>query len=129
MSSPLCRHCGLKAVNRPKGLCWTCYYRPGVAALYPSTSVFARRGHANGCHQPAPPARPTDAEPGSEDKLAVLESRAARGEGLWHPRDTVYSAPVPWALPRTKHFGVAVEMDKVDGETDPTFTTGGRGDV
>ncbi len=101
MSSPLCRHCGLKAVNRPKGLCWTCYYRPGVAALYPSTSVFARRGHANGFHQPAPPARPTDAEPGSEAKLTVLESRAARGEGLWHQGDPVLGpVRLSWLPPK-----------------------------
>ena len=29
--------------NRPRGLCWSCYYRPGVREQYPSTSKFARR--------------------------------------------------------------------------------------
>lgn len=27
---PLCRHCGQRKINRPLGLCWTCYYCPGV---------------------------------------------------------------------------------------------------
>lgn len=30
-----CRHCGKKA-NRPRGLCWNCYYDPAIGALYPS---------------------------------------------------------------------------------------------
>lgn len=36
-----CRHCGGDKVNRPRGLCWSCYYTPGVKALYPSTSKHA----------------------------------------------------------------------------------------
>ena len=42
-----CRHCHEGPVNRPRGLCWSCYYRPGVRDLYPSTSKFARRGEGN----------------------------------------------------------------------------------
>jgi hypothetical protein len=40
---PLCRHCHKHAVNRPRGLCWPCWYIPGVRALYPSTSKYANR--------------------------------------------------------------------------------------
>lgn len=32
---PLCRHCFKKLVCRPRGLCWRCYYTPGVQANYP----------------------------------------------------------------------------------------------
>lgn len=32
-------------------------------------------------------ARPTDAIPGTIEKIRVLARRAARGEPLWHPRD------------------------------------------
>jgi hypothetical protein len=39
----ICRHCGKKKVNRPRGLCWACYYTPGVKELYPVTSKFAPR--------------------------------------------------------------------------------------
>jgi hypothetical protein len=40
---PLCRHCGRRRPNRPLGLCWGCYYTPGMRALYPSTSKYAPR--------------------------------------------------------------------------------------
>src|SRR5713101_5531462 len=43
-----CRHCQRVESNRPRGLCWSCYYRPGVRELFPSTSKFARRGLGNG---------------------------------------------------------------------------------
>src|SRR5262249_21075557 len=83
----LCRHCQKVKSNRPRGLCWSCYYRPGVRDLYPSTSKFARRGVAdfNGRHRL--PEEPTDAAPGSEEKIQILMQRAERGEALWHPLD------------------------------------------
>lgn len=40
-----CRHCDTNAVNRPRGLCWTCYYTPGVLDLYPSTSKYCPKKH------------------------------------------------------------------------------------
>lgn len=39
----ICRHCQKVRANRPRGLCWGCYYTPGVLELYPSTSKFAKR--------------------------------------------------------------------------------------
>ncbi len=41
-----CRHCRKSSVSRPRGLCWGCYYTPGVRDLYPITSKFARRANA-----------------------------------------------------------------------------------
>ena len=32
--NPICRHCTKSKVNRPRGLCWSCYYTPGVKDLY-----------------------------------------------------------------------------------------------
>jgi hypothetical protein len=83
----LCRHCGRVPSNRPRGLCWSCYYTPGVREQYPSTSKFARRGVGdfNGKAQLAPEA--TAALPGTPEKVAVLEERARRGLSLWHPLD------------------------------------------
>ena len=52
----ICRHCRRSGVNRPRGLCWTCYYTPGVRELYPSGSKYARRGVGNFCGTPPPPA-------------------------------------------------------------------------
>lgn len=36
----ICRHCEKRNANRHRGLCWSCYYKPGVRELYPSTSKY-----------------------------------------------------------------------------------------
>lgn len=82
----LCRHCNRRPVNRPRGLCWHCYYKPGVRELYPSTSKYAFRGVGNG-QRKRPLPTPTDTLPGTPERVAVLEERAAREEALWHPDD------------------------------------------
>jgi len=82
-----CRHCRRVNSNRPRGLCWSCYYTPGVRELFPSTSKFARRGLANGHVVVDLPNEPTAAAPGSAAKVAVLEDRAQQGVALWHPDD------------------------------------------
>jgi hypothetical protein len=91
---PLCRHCEAKPANRPRGLCWGCYYNPGVLALYPSTSKYARQGVGNGFRCGAALPERTDALPGTEDKIAVLARRAAAGLALHHPDDPVLT-PCP----------------------------------
>src|SRR5260370_26428526 len=78
----LCRHCQRVKSNRPRGLCWSCYYTPGVREAYPSTSKFARRGVVDFNGRPAVAARPTGAPPGSPEKVAVLEERARLGLSL-----------------------------------------------
>ena len=86
-----CRHCGKARVNRPRGLCWSCYYRPGVRDLYPSTSKFARRGVRDFNGRVALPPMPTKAMPGTPAKVAVLEERARLGQALWHPLDARFN--------------------------------------
>src|SRR2546423_7813948 len=88
-----CRHCGRDRVNRPRGLCWTCYYTPGVRERYPSTSKFARRGVGNFCGAAPLPEFATDAMPGSEEKILILMERAARREALFHPDDNPLVMP------------------------------------
>src|SRR5262245_284257 len=83
----MCRHCKRVRSNRPRGLCWSCYYTPGVRELYPSTSKFARRGVDDFNGRAALPAAPTQAPPGSPEKVAVLEERARLRQSLWHPDD------------------------------------------
>ena len=89
----LCRHCKKVKSNRPRGLCWSCYYKPGVRDQYPSTSKFARRGVHDFCGKARMP-EPTTALPGTPEKVAVLEERARLGLCLWHPLDaTLDNAP------------------------------------
>jgi hypothetical protein len=43
---PICRHCGRKPRNRPRGLCWHCYYTPSISARYPTTSRYRPPPHS-----------------------------------------------------------------------------------
>ena len=91
----LCRHCQKVKSNRPRGLCWSCYYTPGVREQYPSTSKFAQRG-IDDFNGRAPLPAPTDALPGTPEKVAVLMQRARLKQALWHPQDATHEdAPLP----------------------------------
>jgi hypothetical protein len=83
-----CRHCSKSKVSRPRGLCWGCYYTPGVKELYPIPSdKLTRRGL--GIHYgdlPCPPAA-TDTLPGTPERVAVLEERMRLGYAIRHPED------------------------------------------
>lgn len=81
----LCRHCDRFPVGRPRGLCWSCYYRPGVRERYPPAAHTGRRGIGFGSTRR--PAEPTDAVPGSIEKVRVLMQRAINGQELFHPDD------------------------------------------
>jgi hypothetical protein len=84
---PPCRHCRAKPANRPRGLCWACYYTPGIQDLYPSLCAAHGKGVADRNGGSEAPAQPTSARPGSAEKIAVLTERAARGQSLWHKGD------------------------------------------
>jgi hypothetical protein len=88
-----CRHCAEAVVSRPRGLCWSCYYTTGVREQYPSTSKYGRRGLGNFSGRGAPATLPTDARPGSLEKIAVLMERVRLRQSLWHPHDATF-APV-----------------------------------
>ncbi len=87
---PVCKHCSKAKVNRPRGLCWSCYYTPGVKDQYPSTSKYARRGVGNFNGNAPIPCEPTIYPPGTPEKMAVLEERAKLKQALWHPLDAQY---------------------------------------
>ena len=91
----LCRHCHFGPVSRPRGLCWHCYYSPGLRDLYPSTSKYGRKGIGNFCGNAPLPALPTDAPPGSAAKIEVLIERAEKHQTLWHPDDATAAGPTP----------------------------------
>jgi hypothetical protein len=84
----ICKHCQCCKVNRPRGLCWTCYYTPGVKDQYGPVSKFGRRGLGNHLKSKLPlPERATSAIPGSEEKIRILMERVAKGQQLFHPED------------------------------------------
>jgi hypothetical protein len=83
----ICQHCKREPVTRPRGLCWSCYYSPGVRELYPSTSKYARRGFGNITGIRPLPARPTDTAPGTPERIEVYRERAKAGVCLFHPHD------------------------------------------
>lgn len=83
----LCRHCQRVRSNRPRGLCWSCYYKPGVRDLYPSTSKYARRGICDFNGRVTLPGAPTNALPGTPEKVEILAQRARLRQSLWHPED------------------------------------------
>ena len=86
----ICRNCSHCKVNRPRGLCWSCYYMPGVKELFPSTSKYARRGVGNFTGNAPLADAPTTAVPGTPEKLAVLEQRARLKQAIFHPADAKF---------------------------------------
>ena len=97
-----CRHCTRRKATRARGLCYTCSIDPAIRAQHPhSGSKTARRGIGHDA-KGRQPATPTDAPPGSEEKLAVMIDRAARGESCFHPDDATHFTagytPLPTAV-------------------------------
>lgn len=88
----LCRHCHTASITRPRQLCWSCYYTPGVREQYPSTSKFGRRGPGNFYGKAPLPPFPTAALPGSPEKVDLLCQRAQMRQELFHPADATHES-------------------------------------
>ena len=77
------KSCSIKA-NRLRGYGWQLKsFGNPVKVLQPNVND----SFVPACEVPE---SPTDAAPGSVDKVRVLGIRADRGEPLWHPEDTLY---------------------------------------
>lgn len=84
-----CVHCSMAVTSlRSKGLCYRCYECPEIRGRYPTVALktldlskFLGRADTTG--------GPTNARPGSPEKIRVLAARAANGVPLWHPGDEV----------------------------------------
>jgi hypothetical protein len=68
--------------TRPRGLCWRCHNQSEVRKLYRSTTDSGTP-HTGGFKL----GEPTEALPGTEEKVRVLKDRAAKGLALFHPQD------------------------------------------
>ena len=100
---PACVACGEKKANRPRGLCWTCYYRAGVKEAVP------RRKFGN--HQPDiyggyGLGEPTAALPGSHEKVEVMMERAEKNLSLFHPDDATGFAEGEDGVGEGRHRGL-----------------------
>lgn len=105
---PICKHCRTNKVNRPRGLCWNCYYTPGVKEQFPSTSKYARRGVGNFTGNAPFDEEPTVHAPGTPEKMAVMEARAKRKLALWHPLDAQYEGdPRPLSVLHLRQMAMA----------------------
>lgn len=76
-----CVHCGVMG-TRPRGLCWRCHSDYDIRQIYRSTTDSGTPTTGGLKH-----GEPTMALPGTEEKIRVLEERAANGLALFHPRD------------------------------------------
>jgi hypothetical protein len=86
-----CVHCGrVGGMRKPRGLCWKCYDSPEIRAKYPPT---APQSNPNRVVSPTPPLadNPTDAPPGSTEKVIVMEERVRNGRHIHHPGDALTS--------------------------------------
>jgi hypothetical protein len=83
--SRMCRNCLVRAANQPRRLCRPCYCLPEVRERVPVLSRSVRGLGFGGCGKL--PAEPTQARPGSEEKILVLMARAEQGVALHHPED------------------------------------------
>jgi hypothetical protein len=95
---PRCRHCGCRVASRPRRLCRHCHDDPAIRQQYAPRRPCGRRG--TGTDSPGGIPRPlprhgTAAEPGSEDKIAILQQRARQGQQLHHPADRRLPHPLP----------------------------------
>jgi hypothetical protein len=83
-----CRNCWQQRLLRPKGLCWKCYFTPGVRALYTPVSPRGNRFH-DAQAEGAVPDEATQALPRSEAKLAELARRVQMRQALHCSGDSV----------------------------------------
>jgi hypothetical protein len=82
-----CLHCGKYRRIVGKGLCTTCYLNPAIWASYPVLGYRMATGQAD-THRGLPlPEEPTDALPGTEEKMRVMGDRAANHRQIFHPLD------------------------------------------
>lgn len=85
-----CAACGRKTGRRRRRrLCEVCYAQPDVRSRFAPVKARSRSA-LHGRHDGLPlPYAPTDAEPGSDLKIDILQARVRAKQQLFHPRDLV----------------------------------------
>lgn len=84
----ICKHCGKSTCSRPRQLCWSCFYNLEIRKKYPpAIGKRLRIGLGIGNYTGKIPSEPTQFKCGSEEKIALMSERIARGELPCHPDD------------------------------------------
>lgn len=83
----LCRACHKRPGTKSRGLCRRCYNNYKIRRRYRVMRPFATRGYGLDDDAKPLPSMPTDALPGTAEKVTVMRARARAGVGLWHPGD------------------------------------------
>src|SRR4051812_6839331 len=108
--TPHCRHCQIDIARREysRGLCHACWHDLSVRLLYPCR--LAQEGRElilRSDNHPLDPNGPTDATPGSPEKMSVMRDRAARGCQVFHPLDAGHDmSDLDLPLRLLRSFGV-----------------------
>src|SRR5262249_19234505 len=90
----LCRHCGRLRSTKGRRLCAACHSNPVIVSLYgpadaPGNCVF----YFDTPGTLALPDTPTNALPGSPEKMRILAERAQNRRQLHHPQDASFPLP------------------------------------
>lgn len=86
----VCQHCQEARKLMRRNLCKRCYMDRKIRYRYRSIPGPRRPETAPGVVLPSSyrmPGTPTQAVPGSEEKIMILQERASRRESLFHPQD------------------------------------------
>jgi len=83
----MCRHCNRRKANKCRGLCFSCYFKPGVRERYPSESKFGQWGIGHSTPAARADFAPTKTPPGTETRVAVYATRAVMRLPIFHPND------------------------------------------
>ena len=109
-----CRHCGASRVLHRRGLCYACYFTPAIRKKYGPVSPMGNKALGFDTARQLLPPEPTDAIPGSEAKIRVLEARFAARLQMHHPDDAKLSQGDDGAVRALAGALAATEADPDD---------------
>lgn len=81
-----CRNCGKLRAHFARGLCRGCWQRKSIREQFPQIKLKKENPYLTQ-GKLVLPEHATDALPGTEAKILVLQQRAAEGTLLFHPLD------------------------------------------
>jgi hypothetical protein len=100
-------NCGRIAARRRRGLCNSCGRDPRIRRRFPmKRGGYAARPASERPGRKRPLPEPTNARPGSEEKIRVLMQRVEKRQQLWHPRDYCWTISAD-VLPGTSQDSAA----------------------